>query len=183
MADRGWLSGPWAPARRPLRRRRLRRGGHQPHAAGTSSLTRAADPARPQGSWPAGRGPHTSSRGASAEYPGTYTSGTYPGYASPAYPNTLAASPYTILKQPNNARGGRRRGDPLAPACTPRSPCHPARRSRSDELYIPFSPSIPYSFSPFRGFTLPPNMSCFKCGVLQQRIWGSPSKFINHPRC
>ena len=68
MADRGWLSGPWAPARRPLRRRRLRRGGHQPHAAGTSSLTRAADPARPQGSWPAGRGPHTSSRGASAGF-------------------------------------------------------------------------------------------------------------------
>ena len=70
-------------------------------------------------------------------------------------------SPYNTTQRPDQQPG---RGGGGGLYATLQSAPH----VQSDELYIPYSPGLLGSFSPYRGLSFPSGLSCYECGALRQ---------------
>ena len=88
----------------------------------------------------------------------------FPGYVSPAWqPSTpahsLPPSPYTTQRRDVPGVGGAASsGNLYATGQRPRA-------ALSDELYIPYSTGLLGAYSPYRGISLPPELTCFECNA------------------
>jgi hypothetical protein len=99
----------------------------------------------------------------------------YPGYVSPAYqPASAAASPYTTVQRPlTQGSGGVGGGQ------SNYSTGQSAAQGPSDELYIPYSAGMLGSFSPYRALAMPPSLTCYECGAMQQHYGNEcPTRFV-----
>jgi len=97
----------------------------------------------------------------------------YPGYVSPAYASTPAASPYTTVQRPSQHGAGGASG-----AHSLYSTGQSVAPGPSDELFIPYSTGMLGSFSPYRTTPLPATLNCYECGA-QQMHFGTecPTRF------
>ena len=97
----------------------------------------------------------------------------YPGYVSPAYASTPAASPYTTAHRPLSTGPGGASG-----AHSNFSTGQQSLPGQSDELFIPYSTGLLGSFSPYRASPLPQTLGCYECGAVQQHFGNEcPSRF------
>ena len=82
----------------------------------------------------------------------------YVGFAPPPYQGTPNPSPYNTVQRPVAGLGGG--GSDGGQYST-----QPTQFRSSNELFIQHSAALLGSYSPYRGLSLPPNLTCFECNA------------------
>ena len=96
----------------------------------------------------------------------------FAGFAPPQHQVTPYPSPYTTVQRPAvGPVGGGGGGGTYSTQRT--------QIRGSDELYIPRSASLLGSYTPYRGLSLPQNLTCFECNALREHYANEcPARFV-----